>query len=103
MAIASTGQTGTHSAQPVQAPASTRGRAPPGARANRIAPAGQASRHAMQEMPRKARQDPAMAATGLGGGPDGEVEPPNRSLRRPRSRTVSWAMAAPLTPAPVGR
>ena len=102
--MASAGQTGAHSAQPVQASASTRGRAPPKAKANRMAPVGQASRQAMQAMPLKARQVSAMAAMALVvGGSEGEADLPNRSLRRPRSGAASEAMDAPLTPAPVGR
>ena len=102
--MAFAGQTGAHSAQPVQASASTRGRAPPKAKTNRMAPVGQASRHVMQAIPLKARQAPATTAMGpVAGGSEGGVDLPNRSLRRPRSGAASEAMAAPLTPAPAGR
>jgi hypothetical protein len=102
--MAPTGQTGVHSAQPVQAPASTRGRAPPKAKANRMAPVGQASRQVMQAMPLKARQASVMMAMGLVvGGSEGGVDLPNRSLRRPRPGAASEATAGPLTPAPAGR
>lgn len=85
------GQTGAHSVQPVQASASTRGMAPPRARANRMAPVGQASRQTMQAMP------------GEGGNGAGRLlrrrgVSTEQRLRRRISGPVSEVTAAPLTP-----
>jgi hypothetical protein len=68
-----------------------------------MAPVGQASRHDMQATPRMARQEAAMAATGLAGGSGDGPPPPNRILRRPGRGEAFDAMAAPFTPAPAAR